>query len=156
MNFFIVRQWNKSNDRIKKSFIFFVFKNSFSFKFILITSLHIVMTNQIFIKYDVVIFNSIDYIIYIFNQIENFVTKYAIQQKIVNQLINFRQFLSDQITNFVIYVFVNKTWIDLIIEKKLKRNNHFSKSLLLKLNTIEIVLKKLNKQFEINEKNIQI
>ena len=67
------------------------------------------MSNQIIIKYDFYVFIIFFHAIDIFDQIKNFAIRYAIQQKIVNQIIYFRQFLNDQLSSFLIYIINNRT-----------------------------------------------
>ena len=62
------------------------------------------MSNQIIIKYDFYVFIIFFHAIEIFDQIENFAIRYAIQQKITDQIIHFRQFLNNQLSSFLIYV----------------------------------------------------
>ena len=80
-----------------------------------------IMSNQIIIKYDFHVFIIFFHAIEIFDQIENFAIRYAAQQEIVDQMIHFRQFLNDQLSNFLIYVTNNQTWIEILIQNEFQK-----------------------------------
>ena len=80
-----------------------------------------IMSNQIIIKYDFHVFIIFFYAINIFDQIENFAIRYAIQQKIADQTIHFWQFLNNQLLSFLIYVTNNRTWIEVLIQNEFQK-----------------------------------
>ena len=79
------------------------------------------MSNQIIIKYDFHVFIIFFHAIEIFDQIENFAIRYAAQQEVADQIIHFRQFLNDQLSNFLVYVIDNRAWTEILIQNEFQK-----------------------------------